>query len=245
MYRVHLQAFEGPLDLLLFFIQRDELDIYDIPIARIADEFLEYVRVMNEVDLDGVGDFIYMAALLIGIKAKMLLPVPEVDEEGEAIDPRRELVERLLEYVRYKEAARTLGQLEEARQRHFGRGAGAALAQVAALPAGAVLDVTLFDLVTALRRVLTEAAPQEEPTHAVRRFEYTVEMQQEFVRAQLAAERRVSFVALVRARPRGFILVTFLAVLELVRQGEVRVRVGERPEDFVLERRALPAAEEV
>ncbi|MFQ5570488.1 MAG: segregation and condensation protein A, partial [Rhodothermales bacterium] len=78
MYRVHLQEFEGPLDLLLFFIRRDELDIYDIPIAHIADEFLEYVRLIEEIDLDGVADFIYVAALLISIKVRMLLPRPEL-----------------------------------------------------------------------------------------------------------------------------------------------------------------------
>ena len=112
MYRIRLQEFEGPLDLLLFFIQRDELDIYDIPIAQITDEFLGYVRLIEEIDLDGVADFIYMAALLIHIKARMLLPRPDLDEEGEPIDPRQELVERLLEYVRYKEAAEELAVQE-------------------------------------------------------------------------------------------------------------------------------------
>src|SRR5690606_7366513 len=101
-------------DLLLFFIQRDELDVHDIPVASIADEYLSYVRVMEQIDLDGVGDFLYLAAMLIQIKARLLLPTTEVDEDGEPIDPRAELVERLLEYIRYKEAAADLGtRLEE------------------------------------------------------------------------------------------------------------------------------------
>src|SRR5690625_568104 len=115
MYRVHIEDFEGPLDLLLFFIRRDELDIFNIPIARSADEYLSYVRVLEQVDLDAVGEFLYMAAMLINIKARMLLPTPELDEEGEPIDPRRELVERLLEYVRFKEASQRLTELKTER----------------------------------------------------------------------------------------------------------------------------------
>ncbi len=94
MYRVKLSQFEGPLDLLLFFIRRDELDIYDIPIATITDEFLAYVKILTEVDLDVAGDFVYFAALLVNIKTRMLLPSKQVDEEGEIVDPRTELVEQ-------------------------------------------------------------------------------------------------------------------------------------------------------
>ena len=96
MYQIKIENFEGPLDLLLFFIKRDEIDIYNIPIAKITDEYLAYVRVMEEIDLDGVADFIYMAALLINIKAQMLLPSESSEEEGQDIDPRRELVQRLM-----------------------------------------------------------------------------------------------------------------------------------------------------
>ncbi|MFV1981442.1 MAG: ScpA family protein [Rhodothermia bacterium] len=121
MYQVRLSDFEGPLDLLLFFIQRDELDVYDIPIAQIADEFLDYVRVMDEIDLDGAGEFIYMAALLISIKARMLLPRTNRDGDEEILDPRKELVERLVEYVRFKDAAEQLGDTWEVRSKLFVR----------------------------------------------------------------------------------------------------------------------------
>ena len=169
MYRVRLQDFEGPLDLLLFFIRRDELDIYDIPIADITDEFLGYVRLMEEIDLDGVAEFIYMAALLISIKARMLLPRPDLDDDGEAIDPRQELVERLLEYMRYKEAAQTLEAKEEQRAELFTRGEASAVALAENAPEEVLVNTTLFDLIGALRRILTEAP--EEPVHAVERTE--------------------------------------------------------------------------
>ena len=110
MHRVHLRDFEGPLDLLLFFIRRDEVDVYDIPIARIADEYLEAVRLMQRLDLDEAAEFIYTAALLIQIKARMLLPRPPAEDGEEPEDPRAELVQRLLEYIQYREAGAQIGE---------------------------------------------------------------------------------------------------------------------------------------
>ena len=231
MYRVRLQDFEGPLDLLLFFIQRDELDIYDIPIARITDEFLGYVRLLEEIDLDGAADFIYMATLLISIKARMLLPRPELDDDGEPIDPRRELVERLLEYIRYKEAAQTLGAFHEQRGDFFTRGqAGAQREAFEEAAPETYSNTSLFALVGALRRVLTEA--EEEPVHAVGHPEYAVETQQEYVREQLRKQGRLTFVALARHRHKGFIISTFLAVLEMARWGEVSLTMTPAGDDF-------------
>ena len=232
MYRVQLQEFEGPLDLLLYFIRRDELDIYDIPIARIADEFLEYVRVMEEVDLDGVGDFVYMAAVLINVKARMLLPSQEVDEEGEPLDPRRELVERLLEYVRFKEAADSLEAQHVDRTRLFTRQALSEEAAHYAQGNEVVLDVSVFDLVSALRRILTEAV--EEPVHEVRSFEYTVEEQLEYLRKAVAGGATHSFLKLVRRRPRQYIIATFLACLELAREGRLVIEPTPGMLDFLL-----------
>ena len=232
MYRVRLHEFEGPLDLLLFFIRRDELDIHDIPIAQITDEFLGYVRVMEKIDLDGVGDFIYMAAVLINIKVRMLLPSPEVDDEGDPLDPRRELVERLLEYVRFKEAAHRLAQQHEAREQHFVRGA----AGRPDAPAVREPDVegTLFDLIAALGRILTEA-PDDEAVHAVRRVEYTVEEQTDVVLTMLRAQtERVPFREIVAHRSKAYVIATFLAVLELVRQRQVDLYVGDVPDEFYL-----------
>ncbi|RMH61152.1 MAG: segregation/condensation protein A [Bacteroidetes bacterium] len=239
MYRIRLEEFEGPLDLLLFFIRRDELDIYDIPIATIADEFLEYVRLMERIDLDGVGDFIYMAALLIHIKARMLLPQPEVDEDGEPVDPRRELVERLLEYVRYKEAAQHLAACQERRAQHFVRGnAGRADDEAAPEPE---VDSSLFELMSALRRVLAEA-PEDEPVHEIRRIEYTVEEQIEAVLEMLAKVERISFRRFVARRTKSYVIATFLAVLELARLRRVALVVHARLDDFELERVDTPDA---
>ncbi len=232
MYRVQLQNFEGPLDLLLFFIRRDELDIHDIPVARITDEYLAYVRVLEEVDLDGVADFIYMAAILIGIKAKMLLPRPELDDEGEPVDPRAELVRRLLEYMRYKEAAGHLERRFEQRAEQFVRGAASDVRAELSDTVETSYRVSVFDLITVLKRVLAEA-PAEAYVHPVQRYDYTVEEQQAFVLRRVR-DGRTSFVALVARHPKPFIITTFLAILELVQRREIRIVDGVTSEDFWL-----------
>ena len=230
MYRVELQHFEGPLDLLLFFIQRDELDVFDIPIAQITDEYLEYVRVLKEVDLDGVGDFIYMAAVLISIKAQMLLPTPKVDEEGEPIDPRQELVDRLLDYVRFKEAAQELSVHEEQRADQYTRGKASRQRQHYEEEKELELEATVFDLVTALRDILTEVP--EEPVHAVEREEYSVDEQQDYVMNRLLSESMISFAELVHHQSKPFVVATFLAVLEMARQKLIAISVSASAEDF-------------
>ncbi|NBC18823.1 MAG: segregation/condensation protein A [Bacteroidetes bacterium] len=236
MYRIQLQDFEGPLDLLLFFIRRDELDIYDIPIAHITDEYLAYVRLMEEIDLDGVADFIYMAALLINMKARMLLPRQQVDEDGEPIDPRQELVERLLEYLRFREASEQLSEAHDARADLFTRGMASAPAQrfeEEEEPAE-IEDASIFELITALRGILTEAP--EEPVHAVERVHYSVEAQRERLLKELQRDDVVSFRGLVAGEPRGLVIAVFLAVLELARLGDVWLRPIDGPNDFAVER---------
>jgi segregation and condensation protein A len=232
MYRVQLQNFEGPLDLLLFFIRRDELDVYDIPVARITDEYLEYVRVLEEIDLDGVGDFIYMAAILIGIKAKMLLPRPELDEEGEPIDPRAELVRRLLEYMRYKEAANHLERHYEARAERFVRGGASDVRTDLREEMEPSYRVSVFDLISVLKKVL-DKAPDDVVLHPVQRYEYTVEEQQAYVLRRVR-DGRASFVSLVAREPKAFVITTFLAILELVQRHALRIVDGVTAEDFWL-----------
>lgn len=233
MYRVQLDQFQGPLDLLLFFIQRDELDIYDIPIAQIADEFLDYVRLLEQIDLDGVGDFLYMAAVLINIKARMLLPSSEVDGEGEAVDPRTELVERLLEYIRFKEAAAGLSDRYDERSELFTRGEASGHSTFKIDTPPVVEDASIFDLISALRRVLTEA--EVAPEHEIEAEVYSIDMQREYIRQQLARASRVSFVELVARRSKAFIVTTFLAVLEMARMGEIILRVVGGADDFYLD----------
>jgi len=231
MYRIQLQEFEGPLDLLLFFIQRDELDIFDIPIAQITDEYLEYVRLIEEIDLDGVADFIYMAALLINVKVRMLLPRPELDEDGEPIDPRRELVERLLEYMRYKEAAEGLAVYHENRANLFTRGAASAQRdQFERAAPETLVNTTLFDLISALRRVLTEVP--ETPVFALEAVDYTVEQQRLYVLDHLERHGRVTFIELARHWDKGFIIATFLAILELAQRSALWLSPTESADDF-------------
>lgn len=223
MYRIQLQQFEGPMDLLLFFIKRDELDIYDIPIAQIADEYLAYVRLLEDIDLDGVGDFIYMAALLINIKARMLLPSQEVDEDGEPIDPRQELVERLMEYVRFKEAADDLETARERRAEHFTRGDAAAMRERISDNHDVEVEATVYDLVAALGRVLAKEPDEPDPRHEVEPLPHSVEEQQRYVLDRLQEGTPVPFDVLVHEQSKAFVIATFLAVLELTRQQYLRI----------------------
>ncbi|MEM6782604.1 MAG: segregation/condensation protein A [Bacteroidota bacterium] len=235
MYRVRLDQFEGPLDLLLFFIRRDELDVFDIPIAQITDEYLSYVSVLEQVDLDAAADFIYMASILISIKAKMLLPRPDLDEDGHEIDPRRELVDRLLAYMRYKEAALHLEVLHEDRRRQYVR----STAERDRFEIESVeYRVSLFDLVKVLKDVLSETP--EPARHEVDRYEYSVEEQRAHLLAAVTSGLR-SFREIARggspgtATSKAFVIVTFLALLDLVQQQQLRVRLGMSPEDFDVE----------
>lgn len=239
VYKITLQDFEGPLDLLLFFIRRDELDVFNIPIAQIADEYLEYVRVLEQIDLDSVGDFLYMAAVLINIKARMLLPKDALDDDGEPIDPRRELVERLLEYVRFKEASSNLAELEDDRADRFTRGHAASERDRWEERTEVSYDATVFDLISALKVILT-AAPKE-PTHAVIREEYSIEEQQEFILGRLEGEEKLSFATAMKGRTKSFVITTFLGVLELARQQRVSLYLpADEPLDFYLVRRDPP-----
>lgn len=237
MYRVELEQFEGPMDLLLFFIKRDEIDIYDIPIAQIADEYLAYVRVLEQIDLDGVGDFIYMAALLINIKARMLLPSQETDEEGEAVDPRRELVERLLEYVRFKEAADQLSTRRERRCEHFTRGDAPTDRERVEEAHDVEVDASVYQLVEALGRVLA-VDEGEEDVHRVEPLEHSVEDQQEYVINQLSRQSQIQFRELVLGKSRGFVIATFLALLELARQRYLCLELDTAATGFVVRERS-------
>jgi len=222
-YRVRLHNFEGPLDLLLFLIRKNEVDIYDIPIAEITRQYLEYVDLMQSLDLEVASAFIVMAATLIRIKAQMLLPRPIVEgEEPAAEDPRRELVERLLEYQRYKELALNLSEREEEQLNVYGRlfFDFPHVAEAPDLPE--TKTVTLFDLLEAVRKVL-ERLP-EESFHTVEAIPVTVEEQSAYILDLLQRHGQTPFLELVsQLRERIRIVVTFLAILELIRQGRIVV----------------------
>lgn len=236
MYRVQLKNFEGPLDLLLFFIKRDELDIYDIPISYITNQFLEYISLMEELDLDVASEFILMASMLMSIKAKMMLPQEESDEPLDEHDPRYELVQRLLEYKRYKEMAGKMESFEEEAQKKHFRGNPEA-DQVEKQASGEALkNVTMFDLMAAFKKVLTDIQKQE-AIHTVEKVQHTIEDQTEYVLDLLQDRGRTAFRTMCKElKTRTKIVVTFLAILEMLKEQQINLYVeDEDATDFFLD----------
>ena len=223
-YEVRLDAFEGPLDLLLHLIREHEIDIYDIPIASITAQYLEYIAIMESLDLELAGEFLEMAATLIRIKAQMLLPSSDFEEE-EQEDPREQLVRKLVAYKEFKEAARGLSEREEDRREHFPHAVDPKAHRAFEeedLPTEEFLrDVTLFDLVDSLREVLARI-PARIDVHAVDVERVTVEEQMERLREIVASRDSVTFLEIFeRAVTKMAIVTTFIALLELIRLGAV------------------------
>jgi segregation and condensation protein A len=221
---VKLERFEGPLDLLLHLIKRDEIDIYDIPIAHITSQYLAYLELMRSLDLEIAGEFLVMAATLMRIKAKMLLPLPAAGEEEDEGDPREELVQRLIEYRQFKEAANTLKLREEERRQLFERGMVPSEDEAGPRP---LAPATLYDLLDALNRVLARV-PHEVPTYAVEGEQYDLEEKIAQLGRVLAERRQVSFIDLLAScRARAEMIVTFIALLEMIKLGDARVVQAE------------------
>lgn len=237
MYRVKLKNFEGPLDLLLFFIKRDELDIYNIPISYITEQFLEYIRLMEELDLDVASEFILMASMLMSIKAKMMLPKEDSDEdEMDESDPRYALVQRLLEYKRYKEMAEKMADIEEESQKKYHR-RYFEVDQVKKQASGEALqDVTMFDLMAAFKKVLSDIKKQN-IVHHVEKVKVTIEQQTEYIFDRLHKAGRTSFrLICTELKSRSKIVVTFLAVLEMLKEQQINLYIEENdPTDFYLD----------
>ena len=232
MYQVQVQDFEGPLDLLLFLIQREEVDIFDIPIARITDEYLAYVYSTEIVNLDSVADFIYLTSALIRIKVQMLLPQPESENNADPVDPRQALVEQLLEYIRYKNVAEGLSMQRKRRARMYTRGNASQPIQANRSVSDTYINTTIFDLVGALRRVLRDV--REEPQLKLHTFEYTIEEQREFVITWISAQGSGRFAYMVHGYSRDFIIATFLAVLEMAQRGLISINPEPGGEDFMI-----------
>jgi segregation and condensation protein A len=219
-YKVELDVFEGPLDLLLYLIKQEELDIYNIPIERITTQYMEYLGLMRMLDLNIAGEFIVMAATLMMIKSRMLLPVeerPELEEEED--DPRWELVRQLVEYKQFKDAASML-QLREIRQENIFQ-LGAEHVMLEPEEQGlSIQDVSLFDLISAFKEVLKKAKPEQIGEIQAERF--TVADKIEHVLERLRCEKTIAFSKLfVEMTPRHEIICTFLALLELLRLRQV------------------------
>lgn len=218
-YKVKLEVFEGPLDLLLYLIKKEEVDIYDIPISKVTDQYLEYLEFMKLLDLDIAGEFIVMAATLMHIKSKMLLPPDQTpDGEKEEEDPRAELVKRLLEYKKFKEAASQLSHMESS-QKHFFARVGVDKGELP-LPDDDFFEASLFDLITAFTKVLKDIP--REVFHQVVKEEFTVSEKIHDILHMLVDKPVMSFVDLFKiARNKREIITMFLALLELIRLKEV------------------------
>ena len=250
-FTIKLPVFEGPFDLLLFFIERDELDIYNIPIAKITDDFLDYMHHMESMNIDLASEFIVVAATLMRIKAKMLLPRKPLDEEGNEIDPRHELVERLLEYKRYKSVLDDLRRLEEVRA--FMNPRGYAAAEMRKLAEHALADaemesVTLYKLLRAFERLLGryEDEQKSKRVHTVYNSNYTIQEQRSYLVSKLKKGEKTAFESLfLTLENRIHAIVTFLALLELLNEQAVGLIQGEGVNNFWLtlpEEAALPEA---
>ena len=219
MYKIHLDNFEGPIDLLLYFIRRDEIDIYDIPISDITKEFIDTIEEWEKLHLHIAGDFIVMASSLMRIKARMLLPRAEINEEGAIIDPRTELVNQLVEYKRFKDASDMLKNLSNERGLKFPRKVEPLLSKdVNEIEKDMVLNISLYDLARTFklamesRPVVTSLEMQKEPIK--------LEQQKEFIYKYFDGDGRLRFSNILdKLKSRMEVVVTFLAILDLVREG--------------------------
>ena len=220
-YKVKLDIFEGPLDLLLYIIKKNELDIFDIPIAKITEQYLEYLEYMRLLDLSIAGEFLVMAATLMHIKSKMLLPPDETQEEEEEMeDPRAELVRKLVEYKKFKEAAQDLKTLEEKRKEVYTR--GFTDIENIASPDEMFFEVTLFDLISAFSKVLKEVP--KEIFQEIIKDEFTVEQKVHDLYHMLVVESEISLNSLFeKAKNKLEIIAFFLAILELIRLKEIMI----------------------
>ncbi len=231
MYKIKLDTFEGPLDLLLFFIKRDELDIYDIPISYITGEFLQYMEVIEQLDLESAGDFILMASTLMQIKAKMLLP-KEVDEKGEEIDPRADLVKALLEFKKYKEMSEELFLFESDQlKRNYRSNFESDVKETPPELDTLLKNITIYDLIKAFKKAMEEKPI--EPVHEIKKINVTIDEQIKLLIDRTANKAIVSFVELMtEMREKIRIVVTFIAMLELVKMGKLGLRESENFNDF-------------
>lgn len=224
--RLHLDAFEGPFDILLYLIKSQEIDIFDIPILKITEQYLRFLEVLREENLDVTGEFLVMAATLIQIKSKMLLPADadvEEDEEVEEEDPRLELVEKLIEYRRYRDITEKLQMLENARNEWFTRNAKVTIEPEPEDEEEDMLEVSIYDLIEAFRGVLRYIT--DDLQHTVQTEGASVDEKIEYIQTELADKGSLGWTELFRTcRSRVELVCCFLAILELCRMGRLRAQ---------------------
>jgi len=252
-FEIHLPLFEGPFDLLLFFIERDELEITDIPISKITNDFLEYIHHLEKLNIEVASEFILVAATLMRIKSKLLLPRPQLDEQGNEIDPREELVRHLMEYKKYKSVVDQFHKMEENELMKEKRGnimkELRSLAESSNVEAE-LQDVDMFKLLTVFEKVLKRYEEEKnKPVHQVVQYPYTVEGQKEFILQEISKRDRVPFTELFEsAKTRIALIFNFLAILEMAALQQVSIVFGEGFNNFWVSKReevdqTTPAAE--
>lgn len=240
-FEIKLPLFEGPFDLLLFFIKRDELDIHDIPIHTITNDFLDYLHQLEEMNVDVASEFILVAATLMRIKSKMLLPRSVIDEDGNEIDPREELVRHLLEYKKYKSVIAELSEMEEERAQKFRR--GNVIKEIKKLSEinnveAELQDVDLYKLLKVFGKIMSRYAyEQNKPKHEVIQFPYTIAEKRVFILNQLKNNEKLSFAQLISLEPTKIaVIFNFLSILDLLQLGEITMHLGEGFNNFWIEK---------
>lgn len=240
-FEIKLPLFEGPFDLLLFFIERDELDIHDIPISNITNDFLDYLHQLETMNVDVASEFILVAATLMRIKSKMLLPRPTFDEEGNEIDPREELVRHLLEYKRYKSIIGELAEMEGGELPKEKRGnivkeikLLAALSNVEA----ELQQIDLYKLLKVFEKVMNRyEIEKNKPEHKVVPYPYTISGQKNFILNALLGTTKKSFTDIIELEPTKIgVIFNFLAILELLQLQLVTLHLGEGFNNFWVQR---------
>ncbi|GAA4455523.1 segregation and condensation protein A [Rurimicrobium arvi] len=239
-YQIKLPQFEGPFDLLLFFIERDELDIYNIPIFSITKDFLAFINDTESLDIELASEFILFISTLMRIKAKMLLPRREVDAQGNEIDPRQELVDKLLEYKRYKEASAEMALMEAERQ--LAQKRGNIRAELESLSeeyseGTEIQTVSLFKLMSSFERAMKRFNDRNnKPQHVVIKYNYSLEGQRVYLLDRMQTDTRLAFETLFAScENRIHAIFTFLAMLELVQQKYFNLLVGNGRNNFIIE----------
>lgn len=239
-YQIKLEQFEGPFDLLLFFIERDELDIYNIPITKITNDFLDFIHNSEKLNIELSSEFILFISTLMRIKAKMLLPRKELDADGNEIDPRQELVNKILEYKRFKEAASQMADMEALRMLMVKRGnLQKEISQIGeeAGEGTEIQAVTLFKLMKAFEKVILKLQERNnKPVHTVVRYNYTMEETREYMLDVCRKEKNLSFEKIFDVcENRIHAIFLFLSMLELIQQRYMSILTGEGRNNFIIE----------
>ncbi len=239
-YQIKLPQFEGPFDLLLFFIERDELDIYNVPINKIIQDFLQFIHEKENQNIELSSEFILFVSTLMRIKAKMLLPRKELDELGNEIDPRQELIDKILEYKRYKEASARMAEMEATRMLMIKRGnLQKELSHIGeeSSEGTEIQNITLFKLMKAFERVVQRLHERNnKPMHTVVQYNYTMEQSRDYMLDVVRQEKILSFEKIFDVcENRIHAIFLFLSMLELIQQKYMTIMVGEGRNNFIIE----------